>query len=145
MPGVIAAVGSDWLEVVRREAAHRFALGRLDRAKPGWTQPGDPWFLLSGTSVVGHAAFVEQEMLTPDEAFDQFAYGTGALSVEGACAALGASEDELVSWIALEGLTGLRHAWTVKDLNGIGVTLDGSGLTRLTAEQTEGLLADSSG
>ena len=65
--------------------------------------------------------------------------------VEGACASLGASEDELVSWIALEGLTGLRHAWTVKDLNGIGVTLDGSGLTRLTAEQTEGLLADSSG
>ena len=46
--GILIVVERDWLELVERESRESFALGRLDRSQPAWTQPGDPWLLATG-------------------------------------------------------------------------------------------------
>ena len=48
MRGILVVVERDWLELVERESRASFALGRLDRSQPAWTEPGDPWLLACG-------------------------------------------------------------------------------------------------
>ena len=115
MRGILVVVERDWLELVERESRASFALGRLDRSQPAWTQPGDPWLLAYGDppAVVASARFVEYELLTVEEAFDRYGYGTGALSVEHALAQLSRGQpgsvdaDELYGWVALADLTSI--------------------------------------
>jgi hypothetical protein len=118
MRGILVVVERDWLELVERESRASFALGRLDRSQPAWTQPGDPWLLAIGDppSVVASARFVEYELLTVEEAFDRYGYGTGALSVEHALA------HELYGWVALADLTSIGRPIGTRELDAIGVT-----------------------
>jgi hypothetical protein len=130
MRGILIVVERDWLELVERESRASFALGRVDRSQPAWTQPGDPWLLACGDppSVVASARFVEHELLTVDEAFDRYGYGTGALSVEHALAQLarghsGAVDpDELYGWVALADLASVGRPVAIRELDAIGVT-----------------------
>jgi hypothetical protein len=128
--GILIVVERDWLELVERESRASFALGRLDRSQPAWTQPGDPWLLAIGDppSVVASARFVEYELLTVEEAFDRYGYGTGALSVEHALAQLSRGQagsvdaDELYGWVALADLTSIGRPIGTRELDAIGVT-----------------------
>jgi hypothetical protein len=130
MRGILIVVERDWLELVERESRASFALGRLDRSQPAWTQPGDPWLLACGdpASVVASARFVEHELLTVDEAFDRYGYGTGALSVEHALAQLSRGQagavdpDELYGWVALADLASVGRPVGPRELDAIGVT-----------------------
>jgi hypothetical protein len=143
VPGIIAQVTGDWLDLVERDDPDVFALGRTDRAQPSWAEPGDPWFLALGDSVVACADFVEHELLSPKEAFDRFGYGTGGLTVEHLVTQLAAQrqvgEDELIGWVSLTGLKRLRRPWGPRELSAAGVTLAGDDLVRLSAEQTDRL------
>lgn len=129
MRGILVVVERDWLELVERESRASFALGRLDRSQPAWTQAGDPWLLAVGdpASVVASARFVEHELLTVDEAFDRYGYGTGALSVEHALAQLSrgqdgaAGPDELYGWVALADLSSVGRPVGTRELDAIGV------------------------
>jgi hypothetical protein len=143
--GIIAHVTDDWLDLVERDGPDVVALGRTDRARPSWAEPGDPWFLALGDTVVARGDFVEHELLTPKEAFDRFGYGTGGLSVEHLVAQLApqrtVGEDELVGWISLTGLQRLRRPQGSRELASLGVTLAGDELVRLSPDQTERLLS----
>jgi hypothetical protein len=145
MRGIIAQVTSDWLDLVERDDPDVVALGRTDRAQPSWAEPGDPWFLALSGSVVARGDFVEHELLSPNEAFDRFGYGTGGLSVEHLVAQLAAErqvgEDELIAWISLTGLQRLRRPQGPRELGSLGVTLTDGELVRLSSEQTERLLS----
>ena len=145
MRGIIAPVTSDWLDLVERDEPDVAALARTDRAQPSWAEPGDPWFLALGDSVVARADFVEHELLSPKEAFDRFGYGTGALTVEHVVAQLAPQrqigEDELIGWISLTGLQRLSRPQGPRELGSLGVSLAGDELVRLSAEQTERLLS----
>jgi hypothetical protein len=128
--GILIVVERDWLELVERESRASFALGRLDRSQPAWTEAGDPWFLATGEPplVVASSRFVEYELLTVDEAFDRYGYGTGALSVEHALAQLGRGQaqapgpDELFGWVALAELTSVGKPHGARELAALGVT-----------------------
>jgi hypothetical protein len=130
MRGILVVVERDWVDLVERESRASFALGRLDRSQPAWTQPGDPWLLAYGDppSVVASARFVEYELLTVEEAFDRYGYGTGALSVEHALAQLSrgqgglVAEDELYGWVALADLESVGRPIGTRELDAIGVT-----------------------
>ena len=130
MRGILVVVERDWLELVERESRASFALGRLDRSQPAWTDAGDPWLLACGdpASVVASARFVEYELLTIDEAFDRYGYGTGALSVEHALAQLSRGQpsgsvdpDELYGWVALAELTSIGRPFGERELDAIGI------------------------
>jgi hypothetical protein len=143
--GIIAQITSDWLDLVERDDPEIVALGRSDRAQPSWAEPGDPWFLALGGSVVARGDFVEHELLSPKEAFERFGYGTGGLTVEHLVAQLApqrdVGEDELVGWISLSGLRRLHRPQGGRELGSLGVTLAGDELVRLSSEQTERLLS----
>jgi hypothetical protein len=130
MRGILIVVERDWLELVERESRSSFVLGRLDRSQPAWTQPGDPWLLATGEPplVVASARFVEHELLTVDEAFDRYGYGTGALTVDHALAQLargqdaGAiSPDELYGWVALADLESVGRPHGARELEALGI------------------------
>jgi hypothetical protein len=143
--GIIAHVTGDWLELVERDDPDIVALGLTDRAQPSWAEPGDPWFLALGDSVVARADFVEHELLSPKEAFERFGYGTGGLTVDHLLTQLAAErqldEDELTGWISLSRLQRLRRPQGQRELGSLGIALQGSELVRLSAEQTERLLS----
>ena len=78
--------------------------------------------------VVGRARFVEHELLTVEEAFDRYGYGTGALSVDHALAQLargqdaGAiSPDDLVGWVALAELESVGRPFGARELAALGI------------------------
>jgi hypothetical protein len=127
--GILISVERDWLELVERESRASFALGRLDRSQPAWTEPGDPWLLATGEPplVVASATFVEHELLTVDEAFDRYGYGTGALTVDHALAQLArggsepVSEDELYGWVALADLESVGRPHSARELAALGI------------------------
>ena len=130
MRGILVVVERDWLELIERESRSSFALGRLDRSQPAWTEAGDPWLLACGdpASVVASARFVEYELLTVEEAFDRYGYGTGALSVDHALAQLargqeaGAiSPDDLVGWVALAELESVGRPFGARELAALGI------------------------
>jgi hypothetical protein len=130
MRGILIVVERDWLELVERESRASFALGRLDRSQPAWTQPGDPWLLATGEPplVVASARFVEHELLTVDEAFDRYGYGTGALTVDHALAQLArgqdagaVSPDELYGWVALADLESVGRPHGARELEALGI------------------------
>jgi hypothetical protein len=127
--GILISVERDWLELIERESRESFALGRLDRSQPAWTEAGDPWLLATGEPplVVASATFVEHELLTVDEAFDRYGYGTGALTVDHALAQLArgsgepVSEDELYGWVALADLESLGRPQSARELGALGI------------------------
>jgi hypothetical protein len=128
--GILVVVERDWLELVERESRASFALGRVDRSQPAWTQTGDPWLLATGEPplVVARARFVEHELLTVDEAFDRYGYGTGALTVDHALAQLargpdgGAlSQDDLFGWVALADLESVGRPFGARELEALGI------------------------
>jgi len=145
MRGIIARITGDWLDLVERDQPDVVAIGRSDRAQPSWAEPGDPWFLALGDSVVARGDFVEHELLSPKEAFERFGYGTGGLTVEHIVAQLGAQrqvgEDELVGWVSLTNLQRLRRPQGARELGSLGLSLAGDELVRLSPEQTERLLS----
>jgi hypothetical protein len=130
MRGILVVVERDWLELIERESRISFALGRLDRSQPAWTEAGDPWLLACGDppSVVASARFAEYELLTVDEAFDRYGYGIGALSVDHGLAQLSRGQDgsvdpdELYGWVALADLTSIGRPFSTRELDAIGVT-----------------------
>jgi hypothetical protein len=129
MRGILVVVERDWLELIERESRVSFALGRLDRSQPAWTEAGDPWLLACGdpASVVASARFVEYELLTVEEAFDRYGYGIGALSVEHGLAQLSRGQtgsvdpDELYGWVALADLTSVGRPFGTRELDALGV------------------------
>jgi hypothetical protein len=143
--GIIAQVTGDWLDLVERDEPDVVALGRTDRAQPSWAEPGDPWFLALGDSLVACAEFVEHELLSPKEAFDRFGYGTGGLSVEHLVAQLApqrqVGEDELIGWVSLTGLHRLSRPQGPRELASLGVSLAGGELVRLTPDQVGRLVS----
>jgi hypothetical protein len=131
MRGILVVVERDWLELIERESRTSFALGRLDRSQPAWTEAGDPWLLACGDppSVVASARFVEYELLTVEEAFDRYGYGIGALTVEHGLAQLSRGQssgsvdpNELYGWVALADLTSVGRPFGARELDAIGVT-----------------------
>jgi hypothetical protein len=149
MRGILIVVERDWLELIERESRASFALGRLDRSQPAWTQPGDPWLLACGDPplVVASARFVEHELLTVDEAFDRYGYGTGALSVEHALAQLSRGQsrsiapDELFGWVALADLESLGRPQSARELAALAITPAAAGEpVRLDDAQVAALL-----
>jgi hypothetical protein len=131
MRGILVVVERDWLELIERESRSSFALGRLDRSQPAWTEAGDPWLLACGdpAAVVASARFVEYELLTVEEAFDRYGYGTGALSVEHALAQLARGQaagsidpDELYGWVAFADLASIGRPVGTRELDAIGVS-----------------------
>ena len=130
MRGILVVVERDWLELVERESRSSFALGRLDRSQPAWTQAGDPWLLAVGdpAAVVARARFVEYELLTVDEAFDRYGYGTGALTVEHALAQIARGQggaidpDALYGWVALADLESVGRPLSRRELGALGIT-----------------------
>ncbi|MEO9176036.1 MAG: hypothetical protein ABI317_11045 [Gaiellales bacterium] len=130
MRGILIVVERDWLELVERESRASFVLGRLDRSQPAWTQAGDPWLLATGEPplVVASSRFVEHELLTVDEAFDRYGYGTGALTVDHALAQLwrgqdagSAAPDELYGWVALADLESVGRPHGARELEALGI------------------------
>jgi hypothetical protein len=130
MRGILVVVERDWLELIERESRSSFALGRLDRSQPAWTEAGDPWLLACGdpASVVASARFVEYELLTVEEAFDRYGYGTGALSVDHALAQLArgqeagaVSPDDLLGWVTLADLESVGRPFGARELEALGI------------------------
>jgi hypothetical protein len=151
MRAILVVVDRDWLEVVERESPGGFALGRIDRSQPAWTEPGDPWVLATGEppAAVAQARFVEHELLTVDEAFDRFGYGTGALTIDHALAQIGrqapqpADPDELYGWVSFADLESLGRPVDARRLEGLGIHPAAPGEpVRLDEAQVAALLGD---
>jgi hypothetical protein len=149
--GVLVSVHRDWLDLVERESPVSFALPRADTSQPSWAEPGAIWYLAVGepqAAVVASAVFVEHELLTAQEAFDRFGYGTGALSVENALAQrrradATARPDSLVGWAVLEELEAVTPPIGERALRGLGIVPAGPGeLVRLDDAQSAALAVE---
>jgi hypothetical protein len=145
--GSLVVVPADWLDLVGREAPELFALPRADRFAPMGAEAGDPWFLaVEGRRGVSAAAeFVEHELLSAEEAFDRFGYGTGGLSLENIAAQLrpprAIEPDELLGWVSLRALRPVSGVGP-RELAGLGVELPAPGeVVRLSDAQAGALAA----